>query len=145
MKIHAIYCVFTSDKTKKENLIISENKDDIFFPIKEIEHPRYLHNEMHYNFQSLFKKTTYNPEILKNINFSHVDIQNDLIYKYLQEKQIENLFDIQKDLFLLCCAIVETKYELDSCFWKNFKFVKSFTDMDIISSIVDFAIEKSIL
>lgn len=145
MKIYALYCVFAVDYKKKENLIISEKNNKILFPIKEIEHPRYIHNEAYYNLQCFFKKTSYNPELLKNINFTHIDIQNELIYKYLDNKKLDNKFDINNDIFLLCCAIVETPYELDSYFWNNFKFVKSFADMDCVNSIVDFSIEKSIL
>jgi hypothetical protein len=144
MKIHAIYCVFAVDYSKKENLIITESKDRILFPIREIENPRHLHNEIHYNLQSFFKKTTYNPEILKNINFSHLDIQNDLVYKYLEDKPSTNI-DLEKDILLLCGAILESPYDLESLEWKKFDFVKSFSDMDITNSVIDFVVEKSIL
>jgi hypothetical protein len=146
MKIYAIYCIFTADQKQKENFIVSQSPDSIIFPIKEIEHPRHLHNEIHYNLQNLFKRTTYNPELLKNISFTHIDIQNDLVYKYLDNLNANNVLDINNDIFVLCCAILENRYELEtSNHWTNFKFVKSFTDMDCVNSIVDFAIEKSIL
>lgn len=145
MKIHALYCVFTLDEIKKENLVISERDDKVLFPIVEIENPRYLHNEIHYNLQKLFTRTTYNPDILANINFTYMDIQNEFVYRYLEEKELTKSFDVDNDVFILCCAIIESPYGLDKYHWEKFKFIKSFTDMDAVNSIVDLAIEKSIL
>lgn len=145
MKIYALYCVFTLDQLKKENLVISQKEDSVIFPIVQIEHPRHIHNEMHYNLQKLFTKTTYNPEILANINFTNMDIQNKFVYRYLEEKNLANFFDLDNDIFILCSSILENPYKLEGYFWSSFKFIKSFADMDSVNSIVDFAIEKSLL
>lgn len=145
MKTYAMYCVFTADHLKKENLVISQKKEEIVFPIIQIEHNRHLHNEAHYNLQSFFQKTTYNPEILKSINFTYSDVQNNLIYKYFEEKKLDNIFDLDNDIFCLYAAVLENPYPLASLFWEKFIFIKSIQNMNSINAIVDFVIERSVL
>jgi hypothetical protein len=142
--IYAIYCVLSIDHVKKENLIISKNKDKIEFPIFKIEHTRLLHNELRYNIQKILLSKTYDSDIIKNIAFSYIDIQNDLITKYIEQYYSEE-FNLDNDLFIFCGMIMERAYPLMDFEWKKFDFVKSFSNLDLINSIIDFTVQKSVL
>lgn len=143
-KIYSIYCVLTIDHVRKENLLVSANKNKIEFPIFEINYPRSLINELRYNVQNLFIDKTYNKDVIKNISFSYTDIQNELILKYLEETYTDR-FDLDKDIFVFCAAILDIAYPLNNFEWFKFNFVKSISGMDATNSIIDFTIEKSII
>ena len=142
--IHTAYCIISVDHDKKQNFILSTKKETTEFPIIQIEHPKFLHNETRYHFSNFFLKDTYNPEVIKSISFSYTDIQNELLIKYVDEKAKE--LDTNNDLFMLCGAIIEKTYSPNNNFsWNLFEFSKSFDNTDLVISIIDFVIGKSIL
>lgn len=142
--LYGIYCILSIDHNKKENLIISTNDDTIAFPIFKIEHPRLLYNELRYNLQNILLKQAYNAEAIRKISFCHIELQNEIVLKYIESNYSEK-YDLDKDMFVLCATIIEEPYNLNLFQWKKFKFAKSLLDMDLVTSIIDFTIEKSIL
>lgn len=142
--IYSLHCILTIDHTKKENLIVSSSKTEISLPIFKIEHPRLLHNELRYNIQNILLDKTYNSDVIKNIAFSYIDIQNELVLQYMEKYHSDNC-DLNNDIFIFCGMIMENIYPLNGFEWQKFEFVKSLTNMDIITSIVDFTVQKSIL
>lgn len=143
-KVFGVSCILSVDHKKKENLIVSCKKENIAFPIFEIEHPRLLWNELRYNIAELFFDNTYNKELIKNITFSYTGIQNELIFQYIESLN-DSKYDLEKDIFVLSCIILEEPYDIKNYYWNRFKFVKSFQDMDLFNSIIDFIIQKSVL
>lgn len=142
--IFSIYCILSVDHLKKENLVISSSKDGLKFPIYKIQYPRMLHNEMRYNMQSMLMPNTYNIDLIKNISFSYIDIQNELILHYIEKNYNEDV-DVNKDVFIFSSTILDKIYPLNGLYWYKFDFVKSLTDMDLDNSIIDFVVQKSIL
>jgi len=142
--IYAIYCLLSADHDKKENFIVSENSESVEFPMFKIEHPKLLRNELRYNLQTIIDTKSYSIDYIKNISFSLIDIQNELIIKYLEDRYPKGI-DLDNDIFILCANIFEKPVLLNRYEWKKFNFVKSLSDMDIISSIIDFTVEKSII
>lgn len=142
--IYGIYCILSIDHNKKENLIVSTNENTIEFPIFRIEHPRLLYNELRYNLQNILLKQAYDAEAIKKIHFCHIELQNEIVLKYIEDNYSEK-YDLNNDMFVLCAAIIEEPYNLNLFQWKKFQFAKSLLDMDLITSIIDFTIEKSIL
>lgn len=142
--IHTIYCIVAVDHDKKQNFVLSTNTEEIQFPIVQVEHPKFLYNEIRYHFANFFLKETYNPEIIRGIGFSYTDIQNELIIKYIDDKVKE--LDTNNDLFMLCGGVIEKTYILNNNFsWNAFEFSKSFDNTDLTISLIDFIIGKSIL
>lgn len=144
--IFVAYCVLSIDHSKKENLIISSSKDKIEFPLVKIEHPRSLHNEIRYHLQSMLLNNTYDKDIIKKIAFSYIDIQNELLMKYMENFYSDDTrFDLNNDIFILVNIIMEKTYTLNHYEWHKFEFTKSIIGMDLTTSIIDFTIQKSIL
>lgn len=142
-KIHAVFCVLSSDD-KKRNLIISVNDEEIELPIVPIEQPKLLHNELRYHVQSMLLKDTYDPQILEQISFSYLDIQNHFVLQLIQEKYPDK-YDLDTDVFILCSIIMSEPTPLKIFSWKEFEFIKSYTNTDLLTSIVDFVVQKSVL
>lgn len=143
-KIYSLHCILTIDHRKKENLIVSSNKEKIEFPIFEIQHPRFLTNELRYHIQQILLDNTYNKDVIKDMSFSYTDIQNELILKYIEDTY-QSQFDLDKDIFVFCAAIMENAYPLNNFDWFKFDFVKSISGMNVTNAIIDFTIQKSIL
>lgn len=144
--IFVVYTILSIDHVKKHNLIVSSAKDRIEFPIYKIEHPRSLHNEIRYNLQTMLLDKTYDKEIISKISFSYIDVQNELVLKYMENFYSDDeRFDTNNDIFILVNIIIEKPYPLSQFEWRKFDFAKSITNMDLVTSIVDFTIQKSIL
>lgn len=142
--IYCIYCILAFDHNKKENLIVSSSKERIELPIFKIDHPRSLSNELRYNIKNILLEKTYNKDIIKNISFTYTDIQNDLILGHI-EKNYKDQYNLDEDIFIFCGVILENLYPLNNFEWYKFDFIKSIADMDSVTSIIDFTIQKSIL
>lgn len=142
--IFSVSCILSVDHKKKENLIVSAQKDDIILPVFQIQYPKLLWNELRYQISELFFDNNYNKELIKNITFSYTGIQNELVIKYIQSLNNPN-YDIENDLFILSCVILEEPYDIKNLHWNRFKFVKSLQDMTILNSIIDFVIQQGVL
>lgn len=142
--IFCVSCILSVDHQKRENLIVSSDKDSIVFPIFPIQYPKLLWNELRYHISELFFDDNLNKELIKNITFSHVSIQNDLIIKYM-ERLNNPIYNLENDIFLLSAIILEQPYDIKNYYWNRFKFIKSFQDMDIFNSIIDFIVQQSVL
>lgn len=145
-QIYCVSCILSIDHKKKENLVVSSsnNKDSITFPIFKIEHPKLLWNELRYHIAELFFDNGYNKEIIKNITFSYTGIQNELIIRYIESLNNKD-YNTDEDIFLLSSIILEQPYDMKTYSWEKFKFVKSFQNMDLFNSIIDYIIQQSIL
>lgn len=142
--VYCVSCILSVDHKRKENLIISTQKDSIVFPIFPIQYPKLLWNELRYHISELFFYDNYNKDIIKNITFSYSGIQNDLILQYIESLN-NPTYNIDNDIFVLSSVIFEEPYETKSYYWNKFRFVKSFQDMDIFNSIIDFIVQQSII
>lgn len=144
INIYGVSCILTIDHDRRQNLVISKDKDNIILPIFKIDYPRLLFNEIKYNIQQILSNE-YDKEIIKRINFSYTDIQNEFLIKYIEDTK-NYTFDTNNDVFILTSMILEKPYELHGgCLWKQFDFIKSFNNMSAFNSLVDFIIEKTII
>lgn len=139
-KLYAIVTIIAPDIKAQKNYILSISNNKIALPIFNIESAEFLHNELRYNIKKMFSKDI--RDIIENIKFSYVEIQNDLALSYIKDINI-NDFYTKDDLFLLTGIILDKKYTSDF-FWNEFKF-RANKVATIIDNIIDFTIQKSIL
>lgn len=144
MNIYAVPVLLTLDHNRHQNLIVSNNKNNIDLPLIKINYARLLFNQIRYDLQQMFMPKDHIQEILQHINFSYTDIQNELLIKYLEEIKYDYL-DMENDIFVLVAMIVDKPYDLNRHFWKQFDFAKSLDNMSPFNSLIDFIIEKTIV
>lgn len=140
-KIYVFNSVLTIDERTQTNWILSTDKHHIHFPFFEIYSPRYLYNETRINLKNLFKSDMI--QFVEEIILSFIDIQNELLITYIESLN-SPIFDIHKDIFILCSTILTEK--LDSgLFWNNFNYEIDLTKPDIQTAIIDYCVQKSIV
>lgn len=140
-KVYVFNNILTIDTKTETNWVLSSDKYHIHFPVFEILYPRYLYNETRINIKNLFKKDSI--QFIEEIMVSFIDIQNEFLLEYIKELKSE-IFDLDKDIFLLSSIILTDKIE-STQFWNKFNYEISLTKPDIQTTIIDYCIQKSII
>lgn len=140
-KLYVFNSILTIDQKTETNWILSLDKHHIYFPFFEISSPRYLYNESRINLKNLFSQDKI--RFIEEIMISFIDVQNPFLIEYINTLQ-SPLFDMDKDMFVLCSTILTSKIE-STLFWNKFNYEISFTKPDIQTAIIDYCIQKSVV
>lgn len=139
-KIYVFNTIITSDLQNQKSYILSSSKDRILFPYFEIHSPRYLFNEIRCNIKNLFKQDSI--RFIEEIIISFTEIQNELIISYVENLQ-DSTFDLNNDMFILASVILSEKLQ-SALTWTNFNYTIDIENPDIIESIIDYSLQKSL-
>lgn len=140
-KLYVFNNILTVDTETETNWVLSSDKYHIYFPFFEITCPRHLYNETRINIKNLFEKDSI--KFIEEIIVSFIDIQNEFLLTYIEELKSE-IFDLEKDIFLLCSVILANKIETTQ-FWNKFNYEINFTKPDIQTTIIDYCLQKSLV
>jgi hypothetical protein len=140
MNIFAIYNILTIDEKKHKIYVLSADSDLIIFPINQIEHIRFLQNELIYNVKQYFEQYESN-EFLESISLSFLDIQNELVLEFInQNNTTYRSVNIDKDIVILCGFILPKPIS-SKLYWNEFNFDIN-NKNNISQSIVDYTIYR---
>lgn len=138
-KVYVYNSIITTDHQSKQNYILSSSNDNIVFPRFEIESSRFLHNEIKCKIKNLFKTNTI--RFIEEIIISFIDIQNELLIKYIDTSGLKSDHD---DIFLLSSIILSSKID-SHLYWKNFNYEINFQSEDIVTTLIDYCLQKSLI
>jgi hypothetical protein len=141
MKLYAFFNIISSDINKKENYILSTDKNKIILPYSEISTPRVMMNEIKYNIKNMFDTGII--KFIEEVIISYIDIQNEILLEYVT-KLDNNHFDLDKDLFL-SCGIIMNKKSTSKLFWTKFEYSLDEKIDNVTFALIDTTIQKSLL
>jgi len=141
MKLYTVYCIITADINKKQNYVLSTKENEIELPVVELHNPQTMHNEIRYYAKKMFDDNMI--RFIEEVLVSYIDIQSDLVSKYIDTLNKDNSFDIANSLFLLCGIVIEQK-NCKNTYWNKYDFTQNAFHNPLFS-IIDRTIQKSLL
>jgi hypothetical protein len=138
--IYVFNCILTSDNNENTTYILSSDNSSINLPYFQIEHPRFLYNQIRYEIKNFFISKKRIPE---EIIVSYLDPENQFLLDHIQETNVYPI-DINKDFVLLSSVILGFKDET-SLFWKkhDFHFDLKKTNSSI-KLLIDYVVQRNL-
>jgi hypothetical protein len=138
-QIKILHLVFSYDLKNKNTYILSTNSDDIIVPYSIIDKPIFIQEQIKTTILGFFQDPTIKNII--DIDVCMLEIQNDLLMRYIEDNNDKYSYDQNEDLCMLSSTIMLDK-NFSMLNWLPIEFETDLSKKKSVDFLIDDTLKR---